>query len=290
MPPTQSIDRNARLSARIAMAALTALVAFAGLIALLSFRPALVTAAPISGYGTEVVNPHLPDPSPHVTAFMLETGTRSDEVDLPSGAATGVLAPTAPPTDTTTTITLDTPDPSVVGQSVTVNFSVTPDAASSDNIVGTVMVVDGTGASCSTGVSGSILIATGSCALTPTTAGVKTLTATFTPSDPGLFNGSFDTELHNVDKHGTSTTIARNPSTPVFGQTVTFTATVASTAGTPSGAVFFDDEGVNIGSGVLNASGVVTITYDSLGARLHKITAVYTGDDDFAPGQSNPLH
>src|SRR2546428_4167350 len=75
--------------------------------------------------------------------------------------------------NTTTTITSDTPDPSVVGQPYTVTWTVTVAHPGSGTPTGTVSVNDGTGASC------SAVVATGGCWLTSTTAGAKTVTAVY---------------------------------------------------------------------------------------------------------------
>src|SRR5207245_5759081 len=70
---------------------------------------------------------------------------------------------------TTTAITGHTPNPSAVGQAVAVTFTVT---SSGGTPTGNVTVSDGA-ATC-TGT-----VAAGTCNLTPTTAGAKTLTATY---------------------------------------------------------------------------------------------------------------
>ena len=63
---------------------------------------------------------------------------------------------------TTTAITAHTPNPSVIGQAITVNYSVTVNAPGSGTIPGTdnVTVSDGTGDSC------TATVATGTCQLT----------------------------------------------------------------------------------------------------------------------------
>ena len=66
--------------------------------------------------------------------------------------------------DTTTTITADDPDPSLVGQAVTVKYSVTVNAPGSGTPTGNVTVTDG-GRSC-TGT-----VAAGQCTITFTTRG-----------------------------------------------------------------------------------------------------------------------
>ena len=71
-----------------------------------------------------------------------------------------------------TTITSDTPDPSTVGQEVTVNYTVAAVAPESGTPTGQVIVGDGVD-SCTASV------AAGGCTLTLTTAGARTLKATY---------------------------------------------------------------------------------------------------------------
>jgi len=101
--------------------------------------------------------------------------------------------------NTATTITSDNPDPSTVGQAVTVNFTVTASIGPNPNS-GNVTVTDSGGA---TPCVGAVTAGAGSCNITLTTSGAHTLTATYAGS--GTFNGSNDTESHSV-----STTIVVN--------------------------------------------------------------------------------
>lgn len=71
-------------------------------------------------------------------------------------------------------------------------------------------------------------------------------------------------------------------------QSITFTATVSSTAGTPSGSVAFFDGTTKLGSGTL-ASGKATFSTASLAAGSHTITAQYAGDSNFLPATSGAL-
>jgi uncharacterized repeat protein (TIGR01451 family) len=90
-----------------------------------------------------------------------------------------------------------------------------------------------------------------------------------------------------ISKGHTTTTISSSPNPSVFGQTVTFTATVTSTSGMmPTGIVFFNDSGVTIGTAALNASGVATMTTFSLVAGEHPLTAVYSGDENHEASSS----
>src|SRR5207248_1967970 len=76
-----------------------------------------------------------------------------------------------------------------------------------------------------------------------------------------------------------STTIGLNSSTnpTVFGQSVTFTATVSAVApgaGTPTGTVTFKDGALTLNSSTIN-SGTATYTNSSLSVGSHSITAIY---------------
>jgi hypothetical protein len=99
--------------------------------------------------------------------------------------------------DTITSITSDTPDPSVVGQPVTVQYSVAP-ASGSGIPTGTVTVSDGT-------ISCTGTVAAGQCSLTFTSAGAKSLTASY--SGDSTFNPSTSApEPHTVNSANTPPT------------------------------------------------------------------------------------
>jgi hypothetical protein len=72
------------------------------------------------------------------------------------------------------------------------------------------------------------------------------------------------------------------PATSVFGQAVTFTATVTSSAGTPTGDVAFMEGTVTLGTGTLDADGRAGFTTSTLAVGNHTITAAYGGDGRFA--------
>ena len=76
----------------------------------------------------------------------------------------------------------------------------------------------------------------------------------------------------------TTTTVTASTTTPSFGSSVTFTATVTSGAGTPNGTVVFLADLLSLGSATLNASGQATFTTSSLGIGVHSVVAVYLGN------------
>jgi len=95
--------------------------------------------------------------------------------------ATQAFTLTVQKANTTTTISSDTPDPSLAGQNVVVNYTVAPSAANAIARTGNVTVSDGVN-SC-TGTA-----AAGTCTLALTTGGSRPLTATY--AGDANFNGS----------------------------------------------------------------------------------------------------
>jgi len=134
-------------------------------------------------------------PSAIPTYFFVDTAAWSTAATL-----------TVDKADTTTTITSDSPDPSVVGESYTVAWTVSVDSPGSGTPTGTVTITGGSG--CSAAVEA------GGCTVTSTDAGAKTLTATY--SGDADFNGSFNTEGHTVDK-ATPTITWSNPADITYG-------------------------------------------------------------------------
>src|SRR3989454_4865114 len=176
---------------------------------------------------------------------------------------------------TATTITSVAPEPSTVGQATTVSFSVT---SSSGTPTGTVTVSDGT-----EGCSGTV--AAGSCSLTFTTAGAKTLIATY--AGDGTFAGSTSTGVgHTVNPAATTTAITgQTPNPSTVGQAGDFTFALAATAAgswTPTGTVTVSD-GIQSCSATV-AAGNCSITFTSVGGRT--VTASYAGDGNFASSTS----
>ncbi len=84
----------------------------------------------------------------------------------------------------------------------------------------------------------------------------------------------------------TTPTSTLNPST--YGQSVTFTATVTGSGGTPTGTLSFYDTGTLLGSSTLSG-GSAALTTSAVAAGTRSITAVYSGDATFASSTSAAL-
>lgn len=79
----------------------------------------------------------------------------------------------------------------------------------------------------------------------------------------------------------TTALVSDYPSGSVYGQAVTFTATVSAAgagAGTPTGSVQFQIDGTAFGSAETLGDGTASITTAALSAGTHRIVAFYTSD------------
>lgn len=201
------------------------------------------------------------------------TATYGGDANFAGSASTPATAHTVNKAGATTTIASDLPDPSVVGEAVAVAYTVVANAPGAGTPTGNVTVSDGT-------VSCTGTVAAGSCSLTFTTTGAKSLTATY--AGDSNFNGSASTPAtaHTVNKADTTTTITGDlPDPSVVGQviTVTFSVSVnAPGAGTPTGSVTVGDGTVSCTGAVTGGSGACALTFTSVGAK--SLTAAYTGD------------
>lgn len=185
--------------------------------------------------------------------------------------------------NTTTTINSVNPvSPTVVGQPVTVNFTVVASGAGGGTPTGNVTVSDGT-------VSCVGAVAAGTCTLIPTSAGAKTLTATY--AGDANFNGSSDDEGHDVDPADTTTTVTTSPNPSVTDQEVTITANVTVDppgAGAPTGTVTFTVEATTVAVPLSGGSASTTYTFTTVGPFL--ITADYGGDSNFNNSSGATTH
>jgi hypothetical protein len=80
-------------------------------------------------------------------------------------------------------------------------------------------------------------------------------------------------------KSATTTSLVSSLNPSIYGQKVTWTATVTSSGSiTPTGKVKFTWSGYTIGSATLNSGGVATLTKSNLNADAYPLTSVYLGD------------
>ncbi len=199
-----------------------------------------------------------------------------------AGSASGIVAHAVTAAATTTAITGDAPDPSVVGQPYTVNYSVAVTAPGTGTPTGDVTVSDGTATCAGT-------VAAGSCVLTSTTVGAKNLTANY--AGDANFTGSSSAAVpHQVDAFGAvsaslSTVTASAPTitaSPGSSQsTITVTARDAFGNVIPSASIIFSSTGTANSftppTESTNGAGVATSAFNSTNAEPKTISATANG-------------
>jgi CSLREA domain-containing protein len=208
------------------------------------------------------------------------TATYVGDTNFNASPASTSASHTVNKADTTTTITSDSPDPSVTGQTVTFNVTVAavvPGAAvAPTTITGSVTVSDGGTNSC----IATLTAGSGSCDIAFPSPASYSMTGTY--GGDSNFNGSASaTNSHTVNKADTTTTITSDnpdPSSGAQSVTVNYTVSVTSPgAGTLTGNVTVTD-GVDSCIGTV-AAGTCSLTLTTNGART--LTATYAGDSNF---------
>ncbi len=204
------------------------------------------------------------------------------------------LTLTVQPAATTTTLSAP-PSPSVSGQSVTFTATVAvalPPTTIDPTPTGTVTFYNN-GTSIGTG---TLSVVNGQEQASFTTSTLSTashaITAAYTSGDSNFVPSSPSAAVTQVvNKASTSATVASSLSPSVYGQSVTFTATISvvgpgSTAvASPTGTVTFYDGGQAIGTGTLSVvtgQDQASFSTSTPSTATHTITAAYTsGDGNF---------
>jgi len=191
---------------------------------------------------------------------------------------------------TTTTLTKSTTAPIKYGQSVTFTVTVAPVGANA----------------LTPGGSGAVILETNGTVFAQGTLtnGVATFMVNDLPPGANSMSAAYDGDANfsgsvsgsltqTVNQSATTTTLTKSTTTTAkFGQSITFTATLAAVApgaGTPTGTVTFMDNGSSMGTGTLNSSGVATFITTSLPVGSNSLTAAYGGDTDFSSSTSGSL-
>src|SRR6185312_14959596 len=105
----------------------------------------------------------------------------------------------------------------------------------------------------------------------------------------GNFGASVSAALtQTVSASASRSALTASPNPAALHQTVTFTATVASAAGTPSGTVTFKEGAATLGTATLSSGKAVFQTH-ALTIGSHNVTATYAGNATFAASTSNTV-
>ena len=186
----------------------------------------------------------------------------------------------------TTSVVTSATNPSVFGQSVTFTATVTAVAPGSGTPTGSITFLDGSTTLGTATLSGG----KATFKTTALAAGPHTITVSY--SGDGNFVTSTSGPLtQTVNQAGTTSKVTSSANPSVFGESVTFTATVKAVApgsGTPTGTVSFLDGSTTLGTGTLSG-GTATFSISTLAVAAHSITVVYGGDTNFLTSTSGIL-
>lgn len=216
------------------------------------------------------------------TASSAGAGSVTGVVDSSNDAARSITINKA---DTTISIISDSPDPTVTGQTYTVNFGSvqvsSPGSSSPTAPTGTITVSDGT-STCTVNLPAT------SCQFQSFTVGVKNLTVRY--NGDANFNASPQSSsiTHTVNKADTTAALSA-PNPTVFGQSYEVIAApfpVFPGAGSPTGTLTVTD-GTNNCTITLPASSCF-LPSNYIGTR--SVTAKYNGDANYNPSPtSDPI-
>jgi autotransporter-associated beta strand protein len=171
-------------------------------------------------------------------------------------------------------------NPSVFGQPVTFTANVAPMLASTSLPTGSVTFIDTT-----TSITlGTVdLSPAGQAVLTVSdlTVGAHAIRATYNGDANYAPSNGLLMPVQQVNQAPTLTTVSSSGSPSVFGQSVTFTATInpAPSIAVPSGSVVFVIDGTPSAPVMVDAAGQASLTINSLALGNHTIQAQYTSNN-----------
>ena len=208
------------------------------------------------------------------TTFLGSSGTFSQEVDM----------------DSTSTGLTSSANPAVFGQPVVLTASVGALAPGAGTPTGTVTFADGT-----TTLGGAFLSG-GVASMTTSGLSVGGHNLTVSYSGDGNFNSSSGTLTETVNKAPTAASVGSSANPSVFGQAVTFSATICPLSPSsnpnqlPSGTVTFtadgsatpfDTETISATSAPAGCESATSTAVGSLSVATHSISVSYLGDANF---------
>jgi hypothetical protein len=171
-------------------------------------------------------------------------------------------------------------NPSYYEESVTFTATITPQFGGA--ATGTVTFLDGAAA------LGTVPVVNNAASLATSSLKITTHSITATYSGDTNVSGSTSPVLsQKVTRAPTTTTLTSSPNPALYLQTITFTATVSSPIGTPTGTVTFKEGTVVLGTGIL--SGGVASLQLGLPVGKHFIQATYGGAATLAASTSKAI-
>lgn len=224
-----------------------------------------------------------------ISAFTVGThsivATYSGDTDS-SGSSSSPLAEIVQQIPTVTALTSDT-NPASAGAilHLIATVALTAGSSSDGSITGLVTFTEG-----STILGTAQVNSSGISTIAVSTLGVgqHNVVATFA-GNVAYATSMSNTTVQSITSTGTSTILTAGATSSLSGKPVTFTASVASTTGIPTGNVIFQDGATNIGQITLNSVGFAVFSTSTLAVGRHTVTAVYQGDGNYVASTSASL-
>jgi hypothetical protein len=238
--------------------------------------PAITWATPVgTTYGTALGAAQL-----NASSVIAGTFSYSPAAGTVLGVGTHTVTATFTPTDATDYSGASASVTIVVGQGTPAITWATPAAITYGTALGAGQL------NASSTVAGTLMYSPA--AGTMLGGGTHTVVGTLWPTDTTDYSIATASVTVTVTQ-ATPADVMVSSANPAFvSNPVSFTATVGSTAGTPTGTVSFYDGTTLLGSGILSA-GTGTFSSSALMAGAHSITAVYSGDSNFVTVTSGVL-
>jgi len=127
----------------------------------------------------------------------------------------------------------------------------------------------------------TVVVSYSTTATAASTVGSYPITATLTGAALGNYTLTVTAGTLSVTPAATSTTVTSSASPVYVGTTITFIATVSSSAGVPPGTVSFLNGTALLGTATVNAAGVATFQTSALGVGSYTVIATYPGSTNF---------
>jgi hypothetical protein len=172
-------------------------------------------------------------------------------------------------------------NPAFVNQSITYTATVT--SQDSGAVTGTVTFTSGTT------TLGVVTLVNGQASVTTSysKSGTQSMTAKYS-GDANNVAGMAAPLKEVVNKYTSSTTLASSLNPSVVGQSVTFTATVSTNSGVPTGSVTFKSGTTILGTAPLTGN-TASLSISTLAAGNHAVSATYSGDTTYPASSSAVL-
>jgi hypothetical protein len=182
-----------------------------------------------------------------------------------------------------TAVSLTASGTTTTGGSITLTAMVSPNTGAANQATGSVQFLDGT-----TLLGTQPIDSMGTATLTVSTLsnGPHTLQAIYIGDT--LYEGATSAAVPLSNGKATPVLMLTSASTIFVGQSITLTAQLSTSAGSPTGHIVFAAGGATLGSAAVGANGSAALAISTLPAGTTQVVATYSGDSNFNAAVSAP--